>query len=183
LLNAEAVLTTNAVGSMREDIGSGSLAVPDQIIDFTSNREHTFFDGTDFSIVTQAGRSLTGVVHTDVTHPYDPKLRQHILDTAVDLEIKIHDGGVMAVYNGPRYETPAEVEMARRMGGDFAGMTTAPEAFLAKEIDLPYATIAVITNYVAGMQESVSHAEVEEVFGQNIDTIKSLFARIIQTSK
>ena len=178
-LGAECVITTNAVGSMRDNMIPGSLIIPDQILDFTSGRKNTFFDGSDFSMTTKKRKALKGVIHTDVTYPYDIELREKILDASKNLKLKVIDGGCMTVYNGPRYETPAEMRMAKILGGDLAGMTSAPEAFLAKEIELPYATIAVVTNFVAGLQEKVSHEEVEEVFKKNIDKIKLLFSSII----
>jgi len=181
ILKAEAILTTNAVGSMQSTLGPGTLAIPTQILDFTRGRVSTFFDGSEFAVTTNSGNHLSGVVHTDVSQPYHETVRQQLIQAAKSLDLEFHDGGVMAVYNGPRYETAAEVQAAKLLGADFAGMTSAPEAFLARELELPYATIAVITNYAAGLQSQVSHQEVEEIFGQKIETIKSLFRSVITT--
>jgi len=181
MLDTEMILTTNAVGAIRKEFSPGSLILPDQILDFTSGRQETFFDGSDFSIKTRKGRELSGVIHTDMTHPYDPRARSVILEAAQLLNLSLHDGGTMVVVNGPRYETPAEIAAYRVLGGDLAGMTSAPEAFLAREIDIPYATVAVATNYAAGMQSSISHEEVGEIFSEKMDTIKSLFTKIIAT--
>ncbi|MHA2501315.1 MAG: MTAP family purine nucleoside phosphorylase [Candidatus Kariarchaeaceae archaeon] len=183
LLNAKMILTTNAVGSIRKEIPPGSLAIPDQILDFTSGRQYTFFDGGPLKIVTRNGTTLQGVVHTDVTHPYDIGVRTLFLDRGKEIGLDLHDGGTMVAYNGPRYETPAEIDAARILGGDLAGMTTAPETFLAKELEIPYATVAVVTNYAAGMQKSITHEEVDQMFRAKIEDIKSLFSKVITASE
>lgn len=182
LLDVEFILVTNAVGSINDDIKPGTIAVPNQIIDFTSSRAATFFDGSNLEVTTRSGKTLAGVVHTDVTHPYDPEVRRLLLDAGKHLQIPVHDGGVMVVLNGPRYETPAEIDAYRILGADFAGMTSAPEVFLAKELEIPYATMAVVTNYAAGMQEKISHEEVDQMFKKQIDVIKSIFSHIISSA-
>ncbi len=140
---AQRVITATSVGGIRSDLTPGTLAVPDQIIDYTHGREFTYFDGKD-----------SPVTHIDFTKPYSEKMRQQIL-TAVKLagEVCI-DGGVHAVAQGPRLETAAEVNRLERDGADMVGMTGMPEASLAKELGLLYGTIAVVVNYAAGRGSS-----------------------------
>jgi len=182
-LKVDFILTTNAVGGLTKDFAIGDLVVADQILDFTSNRESTFFDGSDLQITTRTGQRLNGVIHTDVSHAYTPSIRNLIIETAKSMDIKLHTSGTMVVSNGPRFESPAEIKAYRILGGDFVGMTSAPEVFLAKELEIPYATIAVITNYGAGLQERVSADEVFELFSKRIEVVKSLIKRTITASK
>lgn len=178
-LGVKYVLATNAVGSTNPELPPGTFGIPDNILDFTYGRKSTFFDGSDFTITTQTGKTLSGVVHTDVSYPFDQSTRELILHSAKQLDIAVHVGGTLAVAPGPRYETAAEIKAWGMLGADFVGMTSSPEVFLAREIELPYATVALVTNFAAGMQETVSHDEVDRVFKQNMDKIKSLFTAII----
>ncbi|RMG21805.1 MAG: S-methyl-5'-thioinosine phosphorylase [Methanobacteriota archaeon] len=175
-LGVKKIIATNAVGTTQENIDPGTFAVPDQIIDFTSNREHTFFLGD--SDVT-APREFKRVVHTDVSEPFSQELRNHIIETMKALDLNFVDHGTIAVSNGPRFETAAEVKMLKLLGADFLGMTSAPEAFLAKELGLEYATIGVVTNFGAGMQQHVTHDEVIEIFKQRMQTLQNIVLALI----
>ncbi len=176
ILGVKNIIATNAVGTTRENIAPGTFAVPDQIIDFTSNRDHTFFLGD--SDVT-APQEFKRVVHTDVSEPFSQPLRNHIIETLKNLGEKFVDHGTIAVSNGPRFETAAEVKMLRLLGADFLGMTSAPEAFLAKELGLEYATIGVVTNFGAGMQQHVTHEEVIEIFNQKMQVLQNIVSSLI----
>lgn len=173
-LSIEKIIATNAVGSLRKNIAPGMFTVPDQIIDFTHGRNSTFFDGGDYAVTTRTGKELSGVVHTDVTQPFDEKVRAKLLKSCNQANEKVVDGGTIVVTNGPRFETPAEIKAYAILGCDFAGMTSAPEAFLAKEVEIPYATLAIITNLAAGLQKEVSHEEVAELFRERIDALKKV---------
>jgi 5'-methylthioinosine phosphorylase len=131
-----AVATTGGIGAA---FAPGTLAVPDQIIDYTWGRAATYFDGDD------------GVVkHIDFTQPYDAALRARLLQAARSAGEPLHDGGVYAVTQGPRLESAAEIQRLARDGAHLVGMTGMPEAALARELGLPYATLALVVNAAAG---------------------------------
>lgn len=140
---AKRVISVASVGGIRADLVPGSLVVPDQVIDYTYGRAFTYFEGRD-----------RPVTHIDFTHPYTPELRKQILDAAVLAKEKCLDGGVYAATQGPRLETAAEIDRLERDGADMVGMTGMPEAALARELGLSYATIAVVVNYAAGRGSS-----------------------------
>ncbi len=165
-VNASAVVSVASVGGIRADLGPGVLVVPDQIIDYTSGRESTYFDGGD-----------RPVRHVDFTHPYDDALRKRLLAAAALVGVNIFDGGVYAATQGPRLESAAEVDRLERDGADVVGMTGMPEAVLAREIDLPYAAINVVANYAAGRAASaagISFDSVEVVLQEAMGRVRSL---------
>jgi 5'-methylthioadenosine phosphorylase len=149
-LNVERALATFAVGSLHLDIEPGSLVALDQFLDFTKGREGTFFDGGD-----------SGLVHTLVTNPYCPVLREQLLASAPVHDLQLTPKGTYACTNGPRFETPAEVRMLAQLGGDVVGMTGVPEAPLARELGIHYAAVALSINWGAGLVDE----EVEIVQG------------------
>jgi 5'-methylthioadenosine phosphorylase len=140
---AAAIVAVATVGGIRAALAPGTLAVPDQIIDYTWGRPATYFDGDD------------GVVrHIDFTQPYDVPLRARLLRAAQSIGEKVHDGGVYAATEGPRLETAAEIRRLARDGADMVGMTGMPEAALARELDLPYAALTLTVNAAAGTGSS-----------------------------
>ena len=149
---AQQVISVAAVGGIRADLSPGSIVLPDQIIDYTSGRAFTFFDGREHP-----------VTHIDFTQPYHPKLRQKILQAAKLAKVKCMDGGVYAATQGPRLETAAEINRLERDGADMVGMTGMPEAALAKELGLSYAAIAVVVNHAAGRGSSHDGVHMETV--------------------
>lgn len=152
-LGIEAVIATAAVGSLREGMAPGSRVVIDQFIDFTKGRPSTFYEGEEGE-----------VVHTDFTQPYCPQLRAAILRAGRKLNQQVIDGGCYICTEGPRFETPAEIKMFALFGADLVGMTNVPEVTLAREAGLCYATIALVTNFAAGISTGkLSHEEVLEV--------------------
>jgi len=171
-LNVRAILVTNAVGSFYDELKPGFLVIPHDIIDFTKNRIYTFFNGNFTTTVN--GKKKSGVVHTDVTEPFDNIIRKKLFNISKEHYENVVFNGVIAVTEGPRFETPAEINALRRIGATLAGMTSSPEAFLAKELEIPYATLAVVTNYVAGMQKKVSHEEVIEMFDKMMPAVKKI---------
>ena len=178
-LGVEYILATNAVGSLRENITPGMFSVPDHIIDFTKSRVSTYFDGTGFEVTTNSGKTLGGVVHTDVTEVFVQTIRQKLLKAGKSLGHELINGGTLMVTEGPRFESPAEIKAYTTMGCDYVGMTSAPEVFLAKELEVPYATLAIITNFAAGMQKSISSAEVFELFKNRIIDVKAIMRKVI----
>ena len=138
-LNVNAVIAIATVGGIRSSLLPGSLMVPDQLIDYTWGREPSFFDGTDGQ-----------VGHLEMTHPYCSKLREKLILAAQNRQIPIADGGTYAIFQGPRFETPAEINRIENDGGDVVGMTGMPEAALAGEKGLCYACVNYVVNPAAG---------------------------------
>ncbi|MGD2248706.1 MAG: S-methyl-5'-thioadenosine phosphorylase [Candidatus Methanofastidiosia archaeon] len=166
-LKVERVISTSAVGSLNEDMNPGDFVLLDQFIDFTKNRVYTFFDDE--------------VVHTDVTTPYCPQLRDIITNAADTMGITLHPYGTYVCTEGPRFETPAEISMFGALGGDVVGMTNVPEVVLAREAKLCYASLAIVTNYAAGISLSrITHEEVIEIMDTSIETIKKLVTKTIE---
>ena len=140
------VITLAAVGGISPDFPARSIAIPHQIIDYTSAREHTFYDGGP------ASNSYVDdkVNHIDFTEPYDQSLRLRLIQAAQHAAIEVKDSGVYAVTQGPRLETAAEIDRMEKDGAEIVGMTAMPEAALARELDLRYASIALVANAAAG---------------------------------
>ena len=151
-LQPKYVLAVASVGGIRPDLGPGTLAVPDQLIDYTYGRDITFFHGEDRS-----------VVHVDFTHPYCEALRQRLLRAAELAAEPILDGGTYAVSQGPRLETAAEIDRLERDGAHMVGMTGMPEAVLARELGLCYAAVAVVVNYAAGRGDSATGIRLADI--------------------
>jgi len=148
-LGVKQIIATNAVGSLDEKIHPGSLVIVDDFIDFTFKREKTFYDDA--------------VIHVDVTEPYCNRLRSQIIaNKSVVAEGDFVDGGVYVCNEGPRFESPAEVRMLQTLGGDVVGMTGLPEAVLAKEKEICYASICLVSNYGASI--SPNKLTMDEVF-------------------
>ncbi|RBQ23455.1 putative 6-oxopurine nucleoside phosphorylase [Candidatus Methanobinarius endosymbioticus] len=148
-LGVKQIIATNAVGSLHEKIHPGSLVVCDDFIDFTSRREKTFYDDI--------------VVHVDVSEPYCNRLRSNIISNkSVISDGDFVEKGVYVCSEGPRFESPAEVKMLQKLGGDLVGMTGLPEAVLAREKELCYASICLVSNYATSI--SPNNLTMDEVF-------------------
>jgi 5'-methylthioadenosine phosphorylase len=143
---ATRIASVAAVGGIRPDFVPGALVVPHQIIDYTSGRASTFFDGPG-----------TKVTHIDFTEPYSAFMRTKLLAAAKACGEAVFDGAVYGATQGPRLETAAEIDRLERDGADIVGMTAMPEAALAREAGLEYAAIAVVANHAAGRGDS-THA-------------------------
>jgi 5'-methylthioadenosine phosphorylase len=148
---ATAVIAVASVGAIR-GAGPGELGVPHQLIDYTHDREATFFDGGD-----------RRVVHVDFTHPYSPGLRAKCLAAGRAAGIPLVDGGVYGAVSGPRLETAAEIDRMERDGATLVGMTGMPEAVLARELELEYAAIAVVVNHAAGRGDSAQQISMDGI--------------------
>lgn len=153
-LGITSVLAVNAVGGIHRLMGPGVIAVPDQIIDYTSARAHTFFDGDAVDIVS-ADRFTASVTHIDFTRPYTQALRELLLASAEKLDLPVLTQGVYGATQGPRLETAAEVKRLQNDGCDMIGMTGMPEAALARELDLAYASVCLSVNWAAGLSDDV----------------------------
>lgn len=148
---ASAVLAIASVGGIR-DCAPGDLVLPRQLIDYTSGRAHTFFDGGDQQ-----------VVHADFTHPYSQRLRELCLAGARRGRIALRDGGVYGAVSGPRLETAAEIDRMERDGATLVGMTGMPETGLARELGVDYASVCVVVNHAAGRGDSALHVSMEGI--------------------
>jgi 5'-methylthioinosine phosphorylase len=151
-LELKYVVAVASVGGIRPDLVPGTLAIPDQIIDYTHGREFTYFTGSDRS-----------VVHIDFTQPYCEPLRQRLLQAAANAAEPVLEGGTYATTQGPRLETAAEIDRLERDGADMVGMTGMPEAALARELGLCYAAVAVVVNYAAGRADSAQGIKLSDI--------------------
>ena len=151
-IGVEKVLAIAAVGGIREDLVPGKLVIPDQIIDYTWSRDNTFFD-----------RGEGTVKHIDFTWPYCESMRQLTIEAAKMAGLDVSDSGTYAATQGPRLETAAEVTRLERDGADIVGMTGMPEAALARELELCYASCSIVANRAAGRGDGeITIAEIEE---------------------
>jgi 5'-methylthioadenosine phosphorylase len=167
---ATAVLAVASVGCIA-GARPGDLIVPHQLIDYTSDRAQTFFDGGDQQ-----------VVHVDFTHPYSPSMRAVCLEAARAGGIPLTDGGVYGAVSGPRLETAAEIDRMERDGATLVGMTGMPEAALARELELPYAALCVVVNHAAGRGESaqqVSMGGIVQVLEGAMDKVRALLDHVV----
>ncbi|MCF8222609.1 MAG: S-methyl-5'-thioadenosine phosphorylase [Bacteroidales bacterium] len=160
------IITTTACGSLRENIGRGDLVIPDQFIDFTRRRELSFFDSFD------AG----DMKHTPMADPFNEKMRKDFIRIAKEQNIPLHNKGTIITIEGPRFSTRAESKMFRTWGADLVNMSIAPEAILANELEIPYASIAMSTDYDSwhDEEEPVSWQEVIKIFNKNVSKVVSL---------
>lgn len=168
-LGVKTVLATAAVGSLNPLMKPGEIVFVDQFLDFTKSRVQTFYEG-----------GSDGVVHVDMTEPYCPEVREVLFRAGRALRLPVHNGGTYACTEGPRFETPAEINMLRQLGGDLVGMTGVPEVVLAREAEMCYATIAVVTNFAAGISPSrLSHEEVVAMMAENAANLRSLILQAV----
>ena len=169
-MGATHILATTACGSLREEIERGHIVIVDQFIDFTRFRKNTFFDSFE-----------NGANHTSMAEPFDAKLRATLYRTCVELAYPVHNGGTVVTIEGPRFSTKAESHMFRFWGADIINMSIAPEAMLANEAEIPYAVIAMSTDYDCWKEDEapVSWEEILAVFNQNADNVKKLLLNTI----
>jgi 5'-methylthioadenosine phosphorylase len=143
-LDVVAALAVYAVGSINPDIPPGGLALLDDMMDFTSGRENTFFDG-----------GASGLVHTIMSPPYCPTLRQALLQNADSFALSLRPTATYVCTNGPRFETPGEIRAYARLGADVVGMTGAQEMTLARELGIHFAGVAISINWAAGIESTI----------------------------
>jgi len=165
-LGARRVLGVNAVGGIRADMGPRVLAVPDQIIDYTSDRLTSYCD--------VAGAEVR---HIDFSEPYSAGLRNDLLGAARRAGVALVDGGCYGATQGPRLETRAEIARLRRDGCDLVGMTGMPEAALARELELDYACLALVANWAAGCGDE-AEISLPEIFA-NLEAATAEVPRIV----
>ena len=167
-LGVRRIIGPCASGALRADLALGEFVVCDQFVDRTTGRADTFYEGP----VT---------THVSAADPYCSDLRGILVETARELRIAVRDGGTVVVVQGPRFSTRAESEWFQHMGWDVINMTAYPEGYLARELELCYANISMVTDHDVGMgdAESVSHETVIRVFRENNEKLRELlFAAI-----
>lgn len=151
-LGVTEIIGVAAVGGITNAMGPAQIAIPDQLIDYTYGREHTFF-----------ADDLEHVTHIDFTEPYTPALRQRIIAAAASLDFAVVESGTYGCTQGPRLETIAEIRRMKNDGCDLVGMTGMPEAALARELGMAYANISVVANWAAGIVDGeITMAEIEK---------------------
>ncbi|MFP4639780.1 MAG: S-methyl-5'-thioinosine phosphorylase [Guyparkeria sp.] len=164
------ILAVAAVGGIHPDMGPGALVVPDQLIDYTWGRPSTFYEG-----------DLDSVTHVDFTYPYDQTLRQAFLAAGQALGLELIDGGTYGATQGPRLETAAEIRRLQRDGCDVVGMTGMPEAVLAREAEIDYASLNVVANWAAGIHdgEVVSLADIDRTLGRSMGKVRKILKHVL----
>jgi len=165
------VVAINAVGGIADTMQPQTIVIPDQIIDYTWSRSHTFFD-----------EGLEGVTHIDFTEPYCEELRLEVLKAATDSNIDIVDSATYAATQGPRLETSAEVDRLEKDGCHIVGMTGMPEAALARELGMCYASVAVVANKAAGRGEGeITLKDIENNLKGGMGKVKQIIESLIQS--
>jgi len=165
-IGVEQIVATNAVGAINPDFKPGDLVVPHDLIDFTKVRPSTFYD-------------VSPVTHVDLSQPYCPTIRSTLINSAKKYG-KSWERAVLVCTEGPRFETPAEIKMFRQLGCDVVGMCGSPEAVLARELEMCYATICFITNMAAGMQKRLTADEVTNVAKNVVPVLKQILRETIK---
>ncbi len=166
-LGAERIIAVNAVGAINREFKPGDIVIPHDFADFTKQRHTTFYDETP-------------VTHIDISQPYCPELREALVKCAETLGLHVWSHAVLVCTEGPRFETPAEIEMFRRLGFDIVGMTGVPEAVLARELEICYAAVCFVSNMAAGMQERLTPKEVYEVSSKVQPKLEQLLIETIK---
>lgn len=164
------IIAVNAVGSIHDTMKPASLVVPDQLVDYTWGRGHTFFEG-----------DLEATTHIDLTWPYTESVRKALLKSASAAKVGVSDGGVYGCTQGPRLETAAEIQRLARDGCDLVGMTGMPEAALARELGLDYACLALVVNWAAGKTtEVITMTDIERALAQGIGQVHQVLSRVLE---
>jgi 5'-methylthioinosine phosphorylase len=163
-LGVEQIIAVAAVGGITEDMIPAHIAIPDQIIDYSHGRLHTFFEDENYP-----------VTHIDFSYPYNQKLRAALIIAAANANINISPIGTYGCTQGPRLETVAEIKRLEKDGCNVVGMTGMPEAALAKELEMDYAAISVIANWAAGKTAGeITMAEIEQNLHAGMENIAQL---------
>lgn len=166
-LGVERILSISAAGGINPELKPGDIVITDQIIDMTNGRASTFYDENE-------------VVHIDFTMPYCSELRGFVLDAGKKTGIELRNSGTYVCVNGPRLETKAEIAHFAKIGGDIVGMTGMPEACLAREVEICFSSIAVVTNYAAGISaKKLTATEVVETMKLSMERTRRLLLKTI----
>ena len=172
-LGVTRVIAPNAVGSLKPGLRPGDLVICDQFVNFTSGRKDTFYDGPR-------------TMHVGAADPYCPEMRRIALESAKALGLRVHENGTVVVVQGPRFSTRAESRFFRNQGWDVINMTQYPEVILAREMELCYLNISLVTDYDVGLEgdpdaKPVSHQEVIGVFNREMGNLRNLIVEIVKS--
>lgn len=164
------ILATTACGSLKKEINRGHLVILNQFIDFTRHRKITFYE-----------RFIDGPKHTPMANPFDENLRNVLIRACKELKLVHHKKGTVITIEGPRFSTRAESKMFQSWGADVINMSVAPECILANEIGIPYAAIAMATDYDSWLEteESVTWEQILKIFNKNANNVKKLLLKTI----
>lgn len=170
-LGATDIILPCAAGSLQRHIEPGHFVISDQVVDRTTGRADTYYDGPE-------------TTHVSFAEPYDAEMREVAIATAKGIGIPVHDRGTIVVVQGPRFSTKAESQWFSRMGWDVINMTQYPEVILARELEMAALNISLITDYDVGLADEsdipeVSHAAVVEVFAKNNESLRQLLFEIV----
>lgn len=169
-IGIERIIAVNAVGGIRPEFAAGVVVVPSQIIDYSYGREHTYSDG----------KPDAALDHIDFTAPFDRELRTRLLTAAGEQQTTVFDGGVYGVTQGPRLETAAEINRMAADGCDLVGMTAMPEAALARELGIAYASLCLVVNPAAGRSDEVITMEaIQRVLDDGMVAVRSVLSAVI----
>ncbi len=165
------IIAVNAVGGITSEMRPGRIAIPEQIIDYTYDRKHTYYEDNQ-----------NEVTHIDFTNPYSTDLGKQLVTASLMSGLDVFTGGVYAATQGPRLETAAEVKKLEKDGCDIVGMTGMPEAALARELEINYACLALVVNWAAGKSdEEITMAVIEKHLEQGIGKVKQILEEFIKT--
>jgi 5'-methylthioadenosine phosphorylase len=172
-LGVSRIIAPNAVGSLKGDIRPGDLVFCDQFVNFTSGRRDTFYDGPE-------------TTHVSTADPYCPEMRKVGIEAAERLGLKFHDRGTVVVIQGPRFSTRAESRFFAGQGWEVINMTQYPEAVLARELEMCYLNISLVTDYDVGLEgdprvKPVTHEEVVKVFDRNVAKLRQLLVEMVKS--
>lgn len=168
---AAAIVSVASVGGIRADLKPGDIVIPHQIIDYTWGRKSTYHEGPDCTLT-----------HIDFTEPYDRALREKLIAAAAAAGVAVSPLAVYAATQGPRLETAAEINRFERDGVDVVGMTGMPEAALAREMNVPYVAISVVSNYAAGRadsREGVSFDAIQGVLVESMGRVRTIIETLV----
>lgn len=162
------ILATSVSGSLNIDWGPGTFILLEQFLNFSSGRKDSFYplDGK--------------LAHVDVTDPYCVETQKYLKQAAEELDVDLRRGGVYSCFNGPRFETRAEIRMVELLGGNLVGQTGYPECVLARELAMSYASVAIVSNYAAGMEDDLTATEVSANLSGLDDAVAHLFERTLE---
>ena len=168
MLGIDKIVSVSAVGSLREDYAPGNIIIPDQLFDFTKDRERSFF-----------GSGL--VAHVSTADPFCPVLSKQLLKSLEGEDTRVHEGGVFVTIEGPRFSTRGESRTFRKLGFDLVGMTASPEAYLAREAEIHYATMAHVTDYDSWheSEEAVTMDMVVRTLKKNTEIAQRSLKRLV----
>lgn len=167
------IIAVNAVGGITPSMGPCRIVIPDQLIDYTHGRADSFHE-----------EDLEEVKHIDFTNPYSDRLRQQLIQAAAETKTDIVSNGTYAVTQGPRLETAAEISRLEKDGCDIVGMTSMPEASLARELDIEYACCSLVVNWAAGKTDEIITMEIiENNLMEGMGKIQTLIVTVINNKE